>query len=81
EVSKDNSSQHFIKTAVNAEIGTTFEDLNKFNINLGLSMNMVSDKYSYNTALYQVGVLMSKGFKKINSRIEGRIEYLSEIPT
>lgn len=80
-VSKDNSAQHFMKTAINAEIGTTFEDMNKFNINLALSMNLVSDKYSYNTALYQAGVLMSKGFKKINSRIEGRVEYLSEIPT
>lgn len=73
--------QHFMKTSVNAEIGTSFEDLNKFNINLGASVNIVSDKYSYSESLYQIGVLLSKGFSKINSRIEARVEYLSDVPS
>lgn len=81
DVKKDNSSQHFLKTTANAEIGTTFEDLNKFNINLAASVNVISDNYGYNLSIYQAGTLLSKGFRKINSRLEARLEYLSEVPT
>lgn len=73
--------QHFLKSSINAEIGTSFEDLNKFNINLGASVNIVSDKYGFSESLYQIGVLLSKGFSKINSRIEARVEYLSDVPS
>lgn len=77
----DNEKQYFMKTSANAEIGTSFDDLNKFNVNLGASVNIISDKYSYGESIYQIGLLMSKGFSNINSRLEARIEYMSDIPS
>lgn len=79
--SEKTNKQHYIKSSIKAEVGTSFYDLERFNVSLGASTHIVSDKYGYNESTYEIGILMSKGFSSINSLLEGRVEYISSIPT
>ena len=75
----DTFKQHFIKTSANVEIGTPFINKNDLDAKFYAAFNTVSDKYSFNESIYQAGILVHKGFEKINSVLEGRLEYLSVV--
>lgn len=81
DVEADNISQHFLKSVINAEIGSNFDNMDKFNYNIYAQINVIVDNYGFSETTYKAGALLSHNMKEINSRIEGTIEYISTVPS
>ncbi len=73
--------QYFLRSTVRAEAGTPFHDPAFFNFNIYAQYNVMIDKYGYDESIYTIGALASKGLKGLKSRIEGKLEYVSIVPT